>query len=132
MHIVSRKTKALVLFAMLAVPASGSVSAQSQEAPDPIIVEGSPSPSPEATVTTKGPEIKGIRDVKRVRIGTGQPIIHHPLYYINITAKGRGKMSGLNSAGFAKLCHRYINILGLRAVGWQKVAFSKQCTGLRN
>jgi len=58
MHVVSRKTKALVLFAMLAVPASGSVSAQSQEAPDPIIVEGSP--SPEATVTTKGPEIKGI------------------------------------------------------------------------
>lgn len=60
MHVVSRRTKALVLFAMLAVPASGSVSAQSQEAPDPIIVEGSSLPTPEATVTTKGPEIKGI------------------------------------------------------------------------
>ena len=58
MHVVSRKTKNLILFAMLAVPASGSVSAQSQEAPDPIIVEGAP--APEATVTTKGPEIKGI------------------------------------------------------------------------
>lgn len=60
MYVVSRRTKALALFAMLAVPASGSVSAQSQEAPDPIIVEGAPSPAPEATVTTKGPEIKGI------------------------------------------------------------------------
>ena len=60
MHVVPRRTKALALFAMFAVPASGSVSAQSQEAPDPIIVEGSSPPTPEATVTTKGPEIKGI------------------------------------------------------------------------
>lgn len=101
MYVISRRTKALALFTMLTVPASGSVSAQSQEAPDPIIVEGSPSPSPEAVVTTKGPEIKGIisarsNDKMKVITADGTSII----IAINDATRiktSRGLFSGRNT-----------------------------------
>jgi OmpA-OmpF porin, OOP family len=58
MRVISKKPSVIALVAMLTVPIPASLSAQQQESPDPIIVEGSA--PPEAAVLTKGPEIKGI------------------------------------------------------------------------
>jgi OmpA-OmpF porin, OOP family len=59
MRVISRKPSVIALIAMLTVPVPASLSAQQQESPDPIVVEGSPPPEAPA-VLTKGPEIKGI------------------------------------------------------------------------
>jgi OmpA-OmpF porin, OOP family len=107
MHVVSRRTKALVLFAMFAVQASGSVSAQSQEAPDPIIVEGSSPPTPEATVTTKGPEIKGIisaRSSDKMKVTTADG--NSTIIAINDATRiktSRGLFSGRNKLAASSL-----------------------------
>jgi OmpA-OmpF porin, OOP family len=59
MRVISKRPRVLVLLAMLAVPASGSLSAQPQESPDRnIIVNGEQ--VPDTSAMTAGPEIKGI------------------------------------------------------------------------
>lgn len=59
MRVISKKSGGRFLVAMLAVSASGSLSAQQQTPPDPsIVVTGTP--APEAPVMTAGPEIKGV------------------------------------------------------------------------
>ena len=79
MPAISKKTstgrKGLVLLAMLTVPISANVLAQQQEPVDPsIIVKGMPAPvAAEASVMTKGPEIKGIisaRNDDKVKVTT--------------------------------------------------------------
>ena len=61
MNVISKSPRVLLLLAMLAGPASGSLAQQSQEPPaadlsTTIVSE----PSPETAATTKGPEIEGI------------------------------------------------------------------------
>jgi len=62
MGVISKESGVRFLVAMLAVSASGSLSAQQQTPPDPnIVVTGTPAPeAPEAPVMTAGPEIKGV------------------------------------------------------------------------
>jgi outer membrane protein OmpA-like peptidoglycan-associated protein len=58
MGVISKRARVHVLLAILAVPASGSMAAQQQSAPDPsIIVNGVVPPAP---AMTAGPEIKGV------------------------------------------------------------------------
>jgi outer membrane protein OmpA-like peptidoglycan-associated protein len=72
MHVISKRPGVRFLLAILAVPASGSLSAQQQNPPDPsIIVNGVP--APEAPVMAAGPEIKGVisaRNGDKVKITT--------------------------------------------------------------
>ena len=58
MRVVSTRPGALLLIAMLAATASGSVSAQQIPADPTIVVTGEPLPDPSAM--TKGPDIKGV------------------------------------------------------------------------
>jgi OmpA-OmpF porin, OOP family len=58
MHVSSCSTGGKVLLAILAVSASGNISAQQQDVTDSIIVQGTPAPA--APVMSQGPEIKGI------------------------------------------------------------------------
>ncbi|CAN5384565.1 hypothetical protein BH09PSE3_BH09PSE3_18860 [soil metagenome] len=61
MSIVSRSPRILLLAAMLASVASGSVSAQTQESPTaPLAVTVSDTSPPERSAMAKGPEIEGI------------------------------------------------------------------------
>jgi OmpA-OmpF porin, OOP family len=59
MHVISNRPRVFILLATLALPISGSLSAQQQVSPDPNIVVNGERP-PEAPVMTAGPEIKGI------------------------------------------------------------------------
>lgn len=59
MRVMSKRPGALLLFAVLTVPASGSLSAQEQVPSDPNIVVTGERP-PEAAVMIAGPEIKGV------------------------------------------------------------------------
>ena len=59
MRVISGSPRVLVLAALLAATASGSLSAQEQARADPtIVVTGEP--LPDASTMTKGPEIKGV------------------------------------------------------------------------
>jgi OmpA-OmpF porin, OOP family len=59
MRVISKRSGALILLAMLTVPASASLSAQQPTSPNPnIVVNGEP--VPDTTAMTAGPEIKGI------------------------------------------------------------------------
>ena len=59
MRAITKKRGVRFLLAMLVVPASGSLSAQQQDAPDPnIIVTGEQ--LPDTTAMTAGPDIKGV------------------------------------------------------------------------
>jgi len=59
MRVISKRPGVCVLLAALALPASGSLSAQQQDPSNPnIVVDGVP--APEAAVMTAGPEIKGV------------------------------------------------------------------------
>jgi outer membrane protein OmpA-like peptidoglycan-associated protein len=66
MRVISKRSGASLMLAMLAMPVSGSLYAQQQTQPDPnIVVNGTPAPPPapavpEAPVMTAGPEIKGV------------------------------------------------------------------------
>ncbi len=70
MQVISKRTAVLAAFAVVAIPAAGSLSAQQQGTADPnIVVNGAA--LPEAAVMTKGPEIKGIisaRNADRIRV----------------------------------------------------------------
>jgi OmpA-OmpF porin, OOP family len=72
MRAVYSKTSIAALFAIVALPVSGSVYAQSQDPSDPnIVVQGTP--MPDASTLAKGPEIKGIisaRDDQRLKVTT--------------------------------------------------------------
>jgi OmpA-OmpF porin, OOP family len=58
MHIISKKTSGTALLALMALSASGSISAQDQDTTDPTItVTGESMPDP--STLTAGPEIKG-------------------------------------------------------------------------
>jgi OmpA-OmpF porin, OOP family len=98
MNIVSKRPKINFLLATLAIGVSGVVSAQQQESPDPIVVEGSP--SPEAPVMTKGPEIKGIisaRSGDKIKVTTADGTSN--IIAINDTTRiknSRGLFSGRN------------------------------------
>jgi outer membrane protein OmpA-like peptidoglycan-associated protein len=59
MRVISKRPEVLVLLAMLALPASGSVAAQEQGTAEPnIFVDGARAPDP--AVMTAGPEVKGV------------------------------------------------------------------------
>ena len=59
MRAISKRSGVRFLLAMLVVPASGSLSAQQQDSPDPnIVVTGEQ--LPDTTAMTAGPEIKGV------------------------------------------------------------------------
>lgn len=72
MNVVSKSPKILLLLAMLAGPASGSLAAQEQDPPEAdISATVNSTPSPEAAEMTKGPDIEGIisaRDGDRVQV----------------------------------------------------------------
>jgi OmpA-OmpF porin, OOP family len=71
MRVVSKRSGRLVLISMLAVSASGSLSAQQDPADPNIVVYGTP--TTEAVVLTKGPEVKGIisaRNDDKIKITT--------------------------------------------------------------
>jgi outer membrane protein OmpA-like peptidoglycan-associated protein len=59
MHVISRKPENFVLLALLAIPVSGSVSAQRQDSSEPGITVTGVRPA-EAPVMAAGPEIKGV------------------------------------------------------------------------
>ena len=66
MRIISNRPAVLIALAALTLAASGSVSAQQDNAPDPTIVVNAP-------VLTKGPEIKGVitaRNGERIKVTT--------------------------------------------------------------
>lgn len=61
MHIISKPAGVRALLATLALSASASILAQQQDAPDPIVVDGTTAPVvPVPMATTEGPQIKGI------------------------------------------------------------------------
>jgi outer membrane protein OmpA-like peptidoglycan-associated protein len=65
MNVISKSPKTLLMLALLAGPASGSLAQQPQDLPGsdrPVTVYGSPSPeaSPEAAEMTAGPAVEGI------------------------------------------------------------------------
>jgi OmpA-OmpF porin, OOP family len=73
MHVILKRTVGRVLLAILTVTTSGSLSAQQQDAAEPIIVQGANPPLPDASSMTEGPEIKGIisaRNEGRMKVTT--------------------------------------------------------------
>jgi OOP family OmpA-OmpF porin len=61
MHIISKRASVRALLATLTLSASASILAQQQDAPDPIVVDGTTAPvAPVPMATTEGPQIKGI------------------------------------------------------------------------
>ncbi|MBB6123349.1 OmpA family protein [Sphingobium subterraneum] len=72
MNVVSRTPKTLLMLAMLASTASVSAAAQAQESTDaPLSVNVTDTSPPEATPSTRGPQLEGIisgRDEERVRV----------------------------------------------------------------
>jgi OmpA-OmpF porin, OOP family len=106
MSFISTRPGALVLLAMLTVPASGSLSAQAQNMPDPnIVVTGEP--VPDMTAMTEGPEIKGVitaRSGDKMRVTTDDGA--NTIIFINDTTKikaGGGLFGGRSKLGEASL-----------------------------
>jgi OmpA-OmpF porin, OOP family len=98
MRFISNRAVSLTLLAIFTVPASTSPAAQEQSAvtTDPIIVQGSP--ATEASVPSKGPEIKGIitaRNNEKVKVTTADG--NSMIIAINETTRIR------NSSGFLGL-----------------------------
>ncbi len=97
MRPVSNRSKILIMFAVVAVPASGSLAMQQQEPTDPNIIVNAPAP-PDLSAMTKGPEIKGIisarnDDKMKVTTADGNSTI------IAITDATRIKSGGLFGGG---------------------------------
>jgi OmpA-OmpF porin, OOP family len=106
MSVISTRPGALVLLAMLTVPASSSLSAQAQNMPDPnIVVTGEL--VPDMTAMTAGPEIKGVitaRSGDKMRVTTDDGA--NTIIFINDTTKikaGGGLFGGRSKLGEASL-----------------------------
>ncbi len=107
MRVMSRKPELLVLLAILAVPASGSLSAQQQDGSDPNIIVTNEA-LPDMSAMTPGPDIKGIitaRSGNKMKVTS--PDGTSAVIFINDTTKikaGSGVFGGKrNALGAASL-----------------------------